>query len=445
MKRFLLILVLLGLAGAIVAAQDAPANARVITMAATLNLRDAPAASGAILAELPGDTPLAVLGRTAAGDWYRVAVSGVAEGWVSSRYVTLAVPLGAIPVEGGVAAAAAPAAAPAAVVTGGDAATGARVRADFWGTLRLRDAARTNSNILAEMKPGTPLTVLGASADGAWLNVVTADGTTGWAAAAYIETNVPVTASVVGGAAPAPAALPVGTAAIFRQGQAMGNGANRFSKVGDSMTVSPYAYAPLASAGVRLGAYSNLAAARDSFAGSFTRSTAAAGPGWTTATVLDPNFAPAGCQPGETPLACEYRAFRPAFALIMLGSNDVAALPVDQYAANLARIAEASIAAGVVPVFSTIPHRVGYNVGPYNDAVRAVAAQYGVPTWDTFGATFNLPNHGLSNDGLHLSPPWGGAEGAAVFDDEHLISGYTMRNLLILQTLDTLMRSLGLR
>jgi hypothetical protein len=178
-------------------------------------------------------------------------------------------------------------------------------------------------------------------------------------------------------------------------------------------------------------------------ANSFAGVSVAANNGWTTDTVLNPAYAnPDLCRTGESPLQCEYRLNHPAVALIMFGSNDVIAVPAEDYARNLRTITEFSITQGVIPVLSTIPPRRGFEDRTtfYNQLIRQTAAQFGTPLWDYNAAMLTLPDAGLSDDGLHPSAPPNPFENGANFTGENLRYGYVMRNLTALQVLDTLRR-----
>ena len=117
---------------------------------------------------------------------------------------------------------------------------------------------------------------------------------------------------------------------IYTVGQALGNRANVFSKVGDSISVSRSFLGPVGEGRYQLGDHGYLQPVIDHFSAaparqgnSFENRSLAAGEGWAAWAALDPQFADAAlCAPGETPLACEYRLTRPAFALIMFGTND---------------------------------------------------------------------------------------------------------------------------
>lgn len=234
--------------------------------------------------------------------------------------------------------------------------------------------------------------------------------------------------------------------AIYQRGLASGNRPDVFSKVGDSITATAYYLKPIGDGSYDLNGYDHLQATIDHYSAttartgnSFNNLSLAAKPGWASVSVLSADYAnPDVCQPGETPLVCEYRTTKPTVALIMLGTNDVAYRSVEEYSADMQRIIDISVAMGVIPVISTIPHREGYaeKVAAYNAALHELAQQNRVPLWDYAAALQDVPGRGLSVDGVHPSvPPWDAQNGAAQFTDESLSYGFTVRNLTALQML----------
>lgn len=240
------------------------------------------------------------------------------------------------------------------------------------------------------------------------------------------------------------------THAIYRLGQQLGNRANVFSKVGDSLTVATYVLYPVGWGAANLRQYQALlpvveyfsaANARDG--NSFANISLAADNGWTTQSVFDPARANHElCLPGEAPLICEYRLVRPAVALILLGTNDVAELSAAVYRDNMRRIIEISVNRGIVPVVSTLPQREGYGeqIAEFNAILWDLAQEYGIPLWDYGLAMSSLPDGGLSQDGVHPSWPPGDFVAAADFSAGNLRYGYTLRNLTALLVLDILWR-----
>ena len=200
---------------------------------------------------------------------------------------------------------------------------------------------------------------------------------------------------------------------IYLQGQQRGNRANVFSKVGDSITDTPYFLRQFATS-YDLRDYSYLQGALDYFSvvqaragNSFVNDSLAAKSGWTTFDLLNPAQADEGCLAGETPLACEYRLVRPALALIMIGTNDLELYSVNQYRANLTQIVQYTIDQGIIPVLSTLPPRALYDaqVTAFNSVILDLAQTYDIPYWDFHAEVIGLSNRGLDWDGVHLSIP----------------------------------------
>jgi uncharacterized protein YgiM (DUF1202 family) len=458
MKYFLITLLLLG---AVVLPLQAQPNAQVKKMSSTLNLRETP--DGAVIKELAGGTPLIVIGRTSDNAWLQVKTEDGLSGWVSAAFVELQVPLDSLPIISPDSASDVPQAEPTAPQetpveqSSGDA-PAAYVKAL---ALNLRAAPSTRAATLAQLANRAPLTPLARSGDNRWLKVQTENGLQGWVYAPYVQINIALSTLPVENPVPVPAAsdsrpttavsgITNNARAIFRRGQIMGNRAEVFSKVGDSITVATDMYDPIGRSTYVLGDYAYLQPVIDFYLQTFARdqnsfanTSLAAGSGWTTATVLDPNAANTSvCAPGETPLACEYRLTKPAVALIMLGSNDLQYFDAATYQYNLQTITQTTIDMGVIPVLSTIPTRIGYEekASQFNAIIRATAEAYNIPLWDYAGVMATLPNSGLSGDGLHPSTSPSGYAGAANFTGENLSYGYVQRNLTMLQVLDALYR-----
>jgi uncharacterized protein YgiM (DUF1202 family) len=429
-----------------------------------VTLRETPGTAGRALLILRGNTPLTLAGRTEDASWVQIELETGMVGWVPATRVQTSADVYALAVNG-VAENAIPTAIPDAVVNN-DA-----------GDLRLRDAPGTASNVIDHLGADTQLAILGRTSENQWLQVQTSDGAVGWVAALHITViialeNIPVTgvvlipvASPTRPPAPAPAhILPEewrtvitgvsdNVRQIFLRGQTMGNRANVFSKVGDSITVAWEMYTPIGRGTQQLAQYRVLQPVIDYFStetardgNSFANVSLAADNGWTTASVLNPELAnypviwDPQCQPGEVPLTCEYRVVKPAIALIMLGTNDVAEMPVETYRANLEQIVQITVDRGTIPVLSTIPNRPGYDVAPYNQMIRSIAAAYDIPLWDYWQVMVNAPNSGISPDNIHPSLAPGGPDASVNFDVVNLGYGYTLRNLTALMVLDVVWR-----
>ncbi len=342
-------------------------------------------------------------------------------------------------------------------------------------SLRLFDQPGPATWILGNLPASAAVTIIGRTEDGSWLQVVSADGASGWVPGEAIDTSIaldslaitgevvlpptplPQTAQAVAeSSAPPPSSYVSGITntarQVFQLGQMRGNRAGVFSKVGDSITVATYVLYPFGWDAYDLRQYSAYEAVIDFFSAedarggrnSFANISLAADNGWSTTSVLSPASADrSACNPGESPLTCEYRLVRPSVALIMLGTNDVGLMTPQEYAVNLSRIVRISLDMGVIPCLTTIPNRTGYElvVDQFNQIIRDTARQFDVPLVDYFAAMQALPNQGLSSDGVHPSwPPGDDFNASAHFTPANLNYGYTIRNLTALQALDAIWR-----
>jgi uncharacterized protein YraI len=320
--------------------------------------------------------------------------------------------------------------------------------------------------VLGYLDANAPVTIIGRTENNAWVQIRLADGSAGWVAAQYLTIGFDLNIVSVTGTAedsayptPVPVVSPGGIAVvsgvsshardIFLSGRARGNSAYTFTRVGDSITASPYFLSQIGQGSYRLGNYGYLGGAISFFSGPngrganpFAAASIAARNGWSTESVLSPSLAdPGACRSGETPLECEYRLVRPSVALIMFGTNDSGGMPTATFQANLQRIVQISIDMGVIPVLSTIPPK-HYNpvtdgrVPEFNQVIIATARAYDIPLWNYWQAMSVLPGEGLDADGVHPSIPPSG--NAAIFDADQLNYGYTVRNLTALQVLYTL-------
>lgn len=337
-------------------------------------------------------------------------------------------------------------------------------------TLNMRAGPGTDFDIQDKLSLGMPLLIIGRVADNTWFEVKTPTGMTGWIMATYIDlamdpnvrpiTHTQPTAAptAVVAAPPIPnppiSGITATSREIFLRGQQMGNRANVFSKVGDSISISTEFLHPAGDGVYNLGAYSHLAPVIEHFrsgqlrtGNSFNNHSIATFNGWTVGHVLRPGEIPPHawgdgiCNEGESALACELRLSKPAVAVIMFGTNDVVMMSLGEYRLKLAQLVETCINRGVIPILSTIPYRGGFegDVIAYNEAIRGTARQYDIPLMDYFQLMEPLPNHGLHGDNVHPSGPGGWAE-LVTFTPEYLQYGYPVRNLLTIQALDAVWR-----
>lgn len=218
---------------------------------------------------------------------------------------------------------------------------------------------------------------------------------------------------------------------IYFDGLAMGNDPHAFAKVGDCQNV-PSMYLSMfdTHSAYSLGEeYAYLEETIDWYAGSFERESEAVRRGFNAASLVSAFWAdPEDCEPGETPLTCEYRIHNPSIAIISLETWWEGA--PENYEGYLRTIIEESIAAGVLPILATKADNVEGD-HQINRVIAALADEYDIPLWNFWRAVQPLPNHGLSDDGFHLT------FAASYFDDpERMENAWPWRNLTALQVLD---------
>jgi hypothetical protein len=238
--------------------------------------------------------------------------------------------------------------------------------------------------------------------------------------------------------------IPVSTGraeAIFRQGQALGRNPNVLSKVGDCSSVDWFFLRPFGQDQYDLGRYVDLQNVISHFSESFTFTSYAAYNGLNAQAALDPTWAnPAHCLVGETPLECEYRLHNPSVAVIMFGSNDVLVLTPAQFDHGLRRVIVETIQAGIIPVLSTFPRYIALPARSilFNQIVVRVALDFNVPLINLWLALEPLPAHGIDGDGYHMDGPL--TRAGDFSSARNLQTGYPLRNLVTLQTLDVIWR-----
>jgi hypothetical protein len=227
-------------------------------------------------------------------------------------------------------------------------------------------------------------------------------------------------------------------AEIYRHGRDLGNNPQAYSKVGDCETTSAWFLGAFDEdpSLYSLGDYAYLQEIIDYFQGSHGRTSLAAGTGFTAANTLTPLWADHKvCLTDETPVACEIRIHRPAYALVMLGTNDVNHLAT--FDENMRKMLDVLIGNGVVPILATKADNLEGNHS-INLEIARLAQEYDLPLWNFWRAVQPLPNHGLQADNSHLT--WAGP----FFNDPvRMRSAWPWRNLTALQTLDNAWRALG--
>lgn len=215
-----------------------------------------------------------------------------------------------------------------------------------------------------------------------------------------------------------------------------------FAKIGASATVSSAFLQCFVGSKVDLGAHTALAPSITHFSQplldgktSFDRTSLSATVGWSAGKAITGT---------PSPLTQEVDAIAPRFAVVMYGTNDIQLNNIFGYGDNMLTLTDQLIARGVIPVLTTIMPRddsasADLQVPRYNAVLRAVAQARQIPLIDFHRELIVLADHGLGPDNLHPSSYSGGA---CQLTAAGLTSGYNIRNLLTLQTLDRLRRVL---
>jgi hypothetical protein len=328
----------------------------------------------------------------------------------------------------------------------------------------MRETPGTAGKKLRWLENEAAFNIIGRTQDGSWAQVtMTKDGKQGWVSTQYIDLQGGNLASLlISGVAIEASATPtyaVGAPSvisgitarsreIFLKGKSLGNRPYVFTRVGDSITATPFFLTPIGVGNYNLGDYYNqLIDVVEYFSqigprggNSFSGESLAAGNGWGADRIIQPGYAHADQCGAESPLVCEYRRAKPSVALIMIGTNDSGGVSPGAYAANLRRIVDISIDMGVIPVLSTIPPKQNdlnaARAEDWNSIIRRLAREYDIPLLDFWFALQKAPNRGMAADGIHPSAPPSGA--TCVFTADFLKYGFNIRNLTALQMLDAL-------
>ncbi len=464
--------------GAFVQAQD---GEHVIT-AYQLNMRTGAGTNYDIVATLPPGTPLILEARNADTSWVLgYTLDNAHRGWLASLY--LRYPPGhaaaQLPVSSEVIDA--PAAAPDQVAPAAD--TGQEQPEPAGGVgahtnyrMNVRSGPGTNYSAVGQISPNAGLILEARNADASWVLGHTPDNSVrGWVASLYLKfsiaaSSLPVSAEIIdvpagesrvpasGGINPGSfdvsrvsginlAAYPVvgratGTArAIYVAGRARGNNPRVVTTVGDCSSEHWNFLTPFSWGDYDLGAYSDLQPVIDHFNESLGYDSQADHNGFNANAVLAPEWAnPAYCRAGESPLECEFRLHKPSVAIIMFGTSDLLVMTASEFDQYMREIVEETIDAGVIPILSTFPGNLNFwdRTVLYNQIVVRIALDFDIPLINLWLALESLPNHGLEADGFHLSETAYGK--SCYLTGTYLQSGYPMRNLVTLQTLNNVWR-----
>jgi hypothetical protein len=226
--------------------------------------------------------------------------------------------------------------------------------------------------------------------------------------------------------------------------------ADVFMKVGASSTVSTMNMACFSGDHIELGAFEDLEETISFFnAGNalgetpFERDSLAAEVGKTA------KWAVTG---SPSPMEEEVNALSPLFSLIHYGANDMQMGTTYQsaiwsFGEHLLNLTDGLIDQGIIPMLSTISPRLDLEdaylwVPTYCAVIRGIAQGRQIPLIDLHYALQNIPDYGLSDDGLHFNTfKENGASRPCDFSEAGLQHGYNVRNLIQCQALKAVKES----
>ncbi len=225
---------------------------------------------------------------------------------------------------------------------------------------------------------------------------------------------------------------------VYQLGLVLGNDPTRFSIIGDCQNVSSYFLSIFDSPGdFSLGGeYAYLQPTIDYYRGSFSRQSLAVKGGFNAAAVISPLRAdPKSCNPSESPLDCELRAWKPSVVFVSM-ETWWSEKPAEEYDKYMRRVIERILETGAVPIIATKADNLEGDQS-INAAIAQIAYDYDIPLWNFWVAVQPLPNQGLWDDGFHLT------FARNFFDDpKRMESAWPWRNLTALQTLDVVRKGL---
>ena len=216
-----------------------------------------------------------------------------------------------------------------------------------------------------------------------------------------------------------------------------------FSKMGGSSVASKAFLHCFSTKYVELDGREELAETIDYFntgrRNSFNRRSEAAGVSWNLRYVL-------GGRPAS--FRKEANANDARWALVLFGGNDAQNENARVYLKRLVYLVEELEDMGVVPVLgSALPRQNRYKdrwIRRFNAITEAVAEHWSLPYIDYHGALSALPGRGLARDGVHPNVLGrGGVSNACRLTEQGLRYGNNLRNLLTLEMLDALRRTVA--
>jgi hypothetical protein len=191
---------------------------------------------------------------------------------------------------------------------------------------------------------------------------------------------------------------------IYIKGKELGNNPRMFTRIGDCQSLPEVFLGIYDTDRYWLGEdYQYLQATIEHFAGAFSTPNVTVKDGFGVNSVFSALMAdPKQCQANETPLACEYRIHKPSIAFVSMGTN-WAPGGSGKFEEYLRQIVDFSLENGVIPVLMTKADNIEED-NLLNEAIAQVAYDYDIPLLNTWAAVQYLPNHGLQDDGIYLTP-----------------------------------------
>ena len=225
---------------------------------------------------------------------------------------------------------------------------------------------------------------------------------------------------------------------VYQRGLEMGNDPTHFSVIGDCQNVSSYFLSVFEEPEeYSLGEqYAYLQPTIDYYQGSFSRVSVAVKGGFNAAAVISPLRSDKKvCNANESPLDCELRIWKPSVVIVSM-ETWWSQKPAQEYDKYMRKVLDRIIENGTVPIIATKADNLeGDNA--INPTVAQLAYEYDIPLWNFWAAVHPLPDHGLSDDGFHLT------FARNFFDDpKRMENAWPWRNLTALQTLDVVHKGL---
>ncbi len=190
-------------------------------------------------------------------------------------------------------------------------------------------------------------------------------------------------------------------------------------------------------------------------ANSFSRTSSAAGGGWLADWANLPGFPASACGARASPVRCEVRTVRPAFALVAFGTNDASRRrSLHDFRAAMGRVVSQFRTLHVIPILYTLPPRLDDPVANnlvlgYNRAIFDLARTRKLLLINFWRALQGqrLIDRGMWHDGIHPNAKDDGFLSSIGciplcnpldFTPQGLRYGFNQRNLITLRTLDRL-------